>query len=133
MYQVTNPFIQHALQHGQALLGESGRSAALSQNLVSACDDIMISLNSGNLQGAGVSAHNARNMAMQVAQATQHVNTVLNERIDMAYYVMSRIQQNIGEVTGALQSMRSARSGYTVMDPWHTTQFLPTSINYIAQ
>lgn len=67
MHQLSNPFIQHALQHGQALLGESGRSAALSQNLVSACDDILVSLNSGNLQGAGVSAQNARNMAMQVA------------------------------------------------------------------
>ncbi|HBV99054.1 MAG: hypothetical protein JL50_18600 [Peptococcaceae bacterium BICA1-7] len=124
MHQLSNPFIQHALQHGQALLGESGRSAALSQNLVSACDDILVSLNSGNLQGAGVSAQNARNMAMQVAQSTRHVNTVLNERIDMAYYVMSRIQQNIGEMTGALQSIRSARP---------TTQFHPTYINYTTQ
>lgn len=131
MHQLSNPFIQHALQHGQVLLGEAGRSAALSQNLVSACDDIMNSLNSGNLQGAGVSAQNARNMAMQVAQSTQHVNSVLNERMDMAYYVMTKIQQNIGEMTGALQSMRSAQSGYTGADPWRTTQFHP--INYMSQ
>lgn len=130
MHHQPNPFIQHALQHGQALLGESDRSAALSQNLVSACDEVMISLNSGNLQGAAVSAQNARNMAMQVAQATQHVNAVLNERMDMAYYVMSRIQQNIGEVTGALQSIRSTRTGYTGTNPFYMTQhFQPTTSN----
>jgi hypothetical protein len=93
----------------------------------------MISINSGNPQSAAVSVQNARNMALQVAQANQHVNAFLNERMDMAYYIMSKMHQNLGEVTGALQGMRSVQAGYAGTNPIPMSQFQPPSSNYTFQ
>ena len=87
----------------------------------------------GNPQSAAVSVQNARNMALQVAQANQHVNAFLNERMDMAYYIMSKMHQNLGEVTGALQGMRSVQAGYAGTNPIPMSQFQPPSSNYTFQ
>jgi len=107
MHQQLNPFFQHAIRHGQVLLGESNSAVALSHGIVSACDDIIMSINSGNIQGAINSAQIARNMASQAAQATQHLNQAINERMDMAAHVLSRIQYKISELSNALQAVRS--------------------------
>ncbi|GBF34833.1 hypothetical protein DCCM_3953 [Desulfocucumis palustris] len=106
-----NPFIQHAMHHGQRFLNDTGKAVGVSQSLVSACDEIILAINSGNTQGAVVAAQNARNMAVQVAQYTQEVSRAINERMNMATYVMGRIQQHINEMSSALQSMRM-ESGY---------------------
>jgi len=73
---------------------------------VSACDEIIMSISSGNVQGAVNTAQNARMMAAQVAQSNQELNHVFNERIEMAAYVLSRIQSHVNELSNALQSMR---------------------------
>lgn len=113
MHHQLNPFLQHAVRQGQALLGESNRAVALSQGIISACDEIVMSINSGNIQGAMNSAQNARNMANQVAQATQHFNQAINDRMEMASHVLSRIQYKVNELSGALQSVRGfSTTGY---------------------
>lgn len=106
MRQMNNPFIQHAVRQGQTLINETNRAASLSQAIVSACDEIIMSINSGNIQGAVNAAQNVRMMAGQVAQANQELNRTINERIEMASYVLSRIQYRVNELSNALQSMR---------------------------
>ncbi|WP_027364098.1 hypothetical protein [Desulfotruncus alcoholivorax] len=108
-----NPFLQHAVRRGQMLLAESNRSVAISRNLVSACDNIIMSINSGNLQGALREAQNARNMSAQIAQATQQLNQTINERLDMAGYILNRIQFKLNDLSRALQSVRESNTGYT--------------------
>jgi N-acetylglucosamine kinase-like BadF-type ATPase len=105
MHQM-NPFMQHAIRHGQTLINETNRAASLSQSLVTACDEIIMSISSGNVQGAVNTAQNARMMAAQIAQSNQALNRTLNERIEMANFVMSRIQSRVNELFNALQSMR---------------------------
>lgn len=113
MQHQLNPFLQHAVRQGQTLLGESNRAVALSQGMISACDEIVMSINSGNIQGAMNSAQNARNMASQVAQSTQHFNQAINERMDMATHVLGRIQYKVSELSSALQSVRGiSTTGY---------------------
>lgn len=118
MHHQTNPFLQHAVRHGQMLVGESNRAAALSQALISACDDILASINSGNMQRAASAAQNARNMASQVAQATGNLNLAINERIEMASYILNRIQYRINELSGALQSLRGFSAESLQVQPW---------------
>ncbi len=124
MHQM-NPFLQHAVRHGQMLLGESNRSVALSHGLISACDEIIMSINSGNIQGAVNSAQNARNMASQVAQASQHLNQTINERMAMASYVLNRIQYRINELSGALQSVRGFSGEGFQTEPWQLGASMP--------
>ncbi|MCL6479940.1 MAG: hypothetical protein K6T65_16350 [Peptococcaceae bacterium] len=118
MHHQINPFLQHAVRHGQVLIGESNRAVALSRGIVSACDDIILSINSGNIQGAVNSAQNARNMAGQVAQATWHLNQTINERIEMASYVLNRIQYRVNELSSALQSVKSFSGESLQTEPW---------------
>ncbi|SFG71598.1 hypothetical protein SAMN05660649_02478 [Desulfotomaculum arcticum] len=108
----TNPFLQHAVRHGQMLLAESNRSVEVSRSLVSACDNIIMSINSGNLQGALSAAQNARNMSAQIAQATQQLNQTINERMEMAGYILNRIQFRLNDLSRALQSVRESNTGY---------------------
>lgn len=107
----TNPFLQHAVRHGQMLLGESNRSVEVSRSLVSACDNIIMSINSGNLQGALSAAQNARNMSAQIAQATQQLNQTINERVEMTGYILNRIQFRLNDLSRTLQSVRES-NGY---------------------
>ncbi len=128
MFQQVNPFIQHALRHGKMFIDESNRSAAMSQSLVSSYDEIISALNIGNIQGAINSAQNARNLAVQVAQSTQHINYIITERMQMATYILDRIQYSINELSNALHS-----SGYTGTnfrpDYWQQTQTTPNYQN----
>ncbi|MCL6612971.1 MAG: hypothetical protein K6T66_15680 [Peptococcaceae bacterium] len=120
-----NPFIQHAMRHGQRLISETNRAVEASQALVSTCDQILLSINSGNLQGAVMAAQNARNLASQVAQSTQELSQAINERLDMGTFVLGRIQQHVNELAGALQSMRTESGFYR--SPWQTqSQLTPT-------
>lgn len=124
MHQHLNPFIQHAVWHGQVMLAESNRAASVARDLVAACDNIIFSVNSGNIQGAVTMAQNARNMAVQVADSTQELNRTLSERIEMASYVLTRIQLRINELAGALNSLRGA--GYqAAIEPWQYGATLP--------
>ncbi|MHB8985078.1 MAG: hypothetical protein ACYC38_03985 [Eubacteriales bacterium] len=41
MHQHLNPFIQHAVWHGQVMLAESNRAASVARDLVAACDNII--------------------------------------------------------------------------------------------
>jgi hypothetical protein len=67
-----------------------------------------MSIQSGNSQGAINLAQNARNMAMQVARDTQQLNTTITERLEMASYAVSMIQNRINELSGALNSLRGS-------------------------
>lgn len=125
MHHQMNPFLQHAVRHGQMLLGESNRSVALSHSIISACDDIIQSINSGNIQGAVNSAQNARNMASQVSQASQHLNQTINERMEMASFVLNRIQYRINELSSALQSVRSFSGDSFHAEPWQFSASMP--------
>ncbi len=108
MHQQINPFLQHAVRHGQMLMNETSRAMSNSNALVTACDEIIMSINSGNLQGAVNAAQNARNTAVHVAQATQQLNQTINERLDMASYVLGRIQSRMGELSNALQTIKGS-------------------------
>ena len=129
MHHHTNPFLQHAVRHGQMLVAESGRAVALSQGIISACDEMIMSLNAGNMQGAVNSAQNARNMAGQVAQATRHINQALNERIEMASFILNRIQYRINELSSALQGIRGFTGESLQGEPWQhvTTPYRQTT------
>ena len=107
-----NPFLQHAVRRGQMLLEESNKSVGISHNLVSACDNIIMSINSGNLQGALRETQNARNMSVQIAQATQQLNNTINERMEMAGYILNRVQFRLNDLSQALQSVRESNTGY---------------------
>lgn len=115
----TNPFTQHALRHGQTLLHESNRVSSLSQAMVSACDEMVMSISSGNIQGAANSAQNCRMMAVQLAQSSQELNRAFNERIETAAYVLNRIQSHVNELSNAMQSMRGV-SGMSYHPQIHT-------------
>lgn len=106
MSQQTNPFLQHAINHGQALITEVNKAKSLSQDIVSTCDNVVMAINSGNIQNAISSIQNIRNMASQVSQSTQFFNQAINERLDMSSYVLNSIQHKINEVSGAIQSLR---------------------------
>lgn len=125
MHQHTNPFLQHAVRRGQALLNEFNRVSALSGSMISACDEIIMSINSGNVQGAMNSAQNLRNMAGQVAQSTQQLNQTINERMEMAAFVLNKIQFRINELSNALQSIRSMSGEGYQMGPWQHHASMP--------
>ncbi|SEO76729.1 hypothetical protein [Propionispora vibrioides] len=108
MFQQTNPFLQHAINHGQSLIAEMNKARSLSQDIVSACDSAMMSMNAGNTQNAINSVQSIRNMATQVAQSTQLFNQAINERLDMSSYMLNHIQQKIGELSGAIQSLKAS-------------------------
>ncbi|SFR00521.1 hypothetical protein [Desulfoscipio geothermicus] len=109
----TNPFIQHAVRHGMMIVGEVNRTVGVSRNLIAACDEVIMSLNAGNMQGAFNAAQNARNLAAEIAQATGQMNQTISERIEMASYVLNRVQQHINELASALQSMRNSELTYS--------------------
>ncbi|SHJ90268.1 hypothetical protein [Propionispora hippei] len=108
MYQQANPFLQHAINHGQSLIAEMNKARSLSQDIVSACDSAMMSMNAGNTQNAINSVQSIRNMATQVAQSTQIFNQAINKRLDMSSYMLNHIQQKIGELSGAIQSLKAS-------------------------
>jgi hypothetical protein len=107
-----NTFNHHAVRHGQTLVNDTVRALNNANAVVATCDEIVMSLNSGNIQGAISAAQNARNMAVQVAQATQQLNQTINERLDMASYVLSGIQSHVGELSSALQTIRGSGDFY---------------------
>ena len=107
-----NPFLQHAVRRSQMLLEESNRSVGISRNLVTACDNIIMSINSGNLQVALKEAQNARNMSAQIARATQELNQTINERLEMAGYILNQVQFRLNDLSRALQSVRESNTGY---------------------
>ncbi len=106
MYQQTNPFLQHAINHGQSLLAEVNRTGSLSQDIIATCDNIALAINSGNTQSAVNSIQNVKNMANQMSQTAQFFNQTINERLDMATYILGRIQYRINEMSNAIQSVR---------------------------
>lgn len=112
MFQHPNPFLQHAISHGQSLLSEINKTRILSQDIISACDNISMAVNSGNTQGAVNSIQNIRNMASQLSQTSQILTNAVNERLDMSSYVLSAIQHKLNEVSGALQSLRSVSTNH---------------------
>lgn len=112
MYRQKNPFLQHAINHGQTLIAEVNKANSLSQDIVSTCDNIVMAINSGNPQNAINSIQNIRNMAIQVSQSTQFFNHVINERLDMSTYVLNSIQHKINEMTGAIQGLRDNSANY---------------------
>ncbi|ACV64346.1 hypothetical protein Dtox_3634 [Desulfofarcimen acetoxidans DSM 771] len=112
MNHQTNPFLQHVARHGQRLLGESNKAVSVSNALISACDEILFSLNSGNMQSAANAAHHARNMASQVAASSQELNQAINERMEMASHVLSKVQHRVNELSSVLQSIRSSDYNY---------------------
>lgn len=123
MFQQTNPFLQHAINHGQSMIAEINKARSLSQDMVSACDNIIAAINSGNTQNAINSIQNVRNMASQVSQATQFFSQAINERLDMTSYVLNAIQHKINEMSGAIQSLRSNTTNYQMgWNPYGTQQ-----------
>ena len=110
--QPVNPFIQHALQHGQLVFNEANRAITNSQSLIPACDDIIQSINSGNTQRAAAVAQNLKLISEQLYQSTQLISNNLNQRVDMISYVLNRAQQNITELTGAIHTLRNPQTGY---------------------
>ena len=112
MFQQPNPFLQHAISHGQSLLAEVNKSRSLSQDIISTCDNVVMALNSGNTQSAISSVQNIRNMAGQVSQTVQFFNQVINERLDMTSYVLGTIQHKINEMANAVQSLRGVSANY---------------------
>jgi hypothetical protein len=101
MQMQVNPFVQHVLQHAQMRMGEVAGVGSLSQSLIPACDDVILSINSGNMQRAITSAQNVKGMSMQLAQSLQVMNNNIAHRLDMASYV--------------LQNLRNAHAGVA---PW---------------
>jgi hypothetical protein len=104
MQMQANPFVQHALQHAQMRMGEFSGIVSLSQNLIPACDNVILSINSGNMQQAIASAQTCKAMSVQVAQSMQVMNNAITQRLDMASYV--------------LQNLRNVHAGFTGVAPW---------------
>ncbi len=115
-----NPFMQHVLQHAQMRMGEFAGVVNLSQNLIPACDDVILSINSGNAQRALVSAQNCKAMSVQLAQSMQIMNNAITQRLDTATYV--------------LQNLRSAHAGFTGIAPWqiNVTPYQQTASSYLS-
>lgn len=111
MHQV-NPFIQHAVRHGQEFLHESGRAAVISQDLITICDEAIMNINSGNTRDALSSVHNARNMAVEINQSARQLNETISERMQMASFILGRIQHNLNELSTAMQSLQTFRYDY---------------------
>ncbi len=105
----TNPFLQHALRHGRVFMDESSKAAELSRLIVSGCDEIIAAIHSGNMQGALYTAHNVRNTAVEISNATQELNNIISERLEMGVYVMNRIQHHVNELANAFQNMMGQR------------------------
>ncbi len=129
MYQQTNPFLQHAVSHGQTLITEVNKAKTLSQDIVSTCDNAVMAINSGNIQNAIGSIQNIRNMANQVSQSTQFFDHAINERLEMSSYVLNSIQHKMNEVSGAIQSLKSNSTNnqagwnqYGTQQPWQSQQ-----------
>lgn len=112
MFQQTNPFLQHAINHAHSLMSEVNKAKILSQDIVSACDNIAMAINSGNTQSAIASIQNVRNMASQVSQSTQCFSQAINERLDMSSYVLNAVQHKINEMSNAIQSLRGNSANY---------------------
>ena len=115
-----NPFVQHAIQHAQMRMGEFAGVMSLSQNLIPACDDVILSINAGNMQRAIASAQNLRGMSVQVAQSMQVLNNNIANRLDMASYV--------------LQNLRNAHAGFTGVAPWqiNAAPYQQTMTTYLS-
>ena len=99
-----NPFVQHALQHAQVRMGQFAGVVNLSQNMIPACDDVILSINSGNMQRALASVQNCKAMSVQLAQTMQVMNNVITQRLDTANYI--------------LQNVRNMHTGFTGIAPW---------------
>ena len=112
MFQQTNPFLQHAVNHAQSLLTEVNRTRSLTQDIVSNCDNIIMAINSGNAQNAINALQSVRNMANQVSQSSQFINQAINERLDMTAYVLGSIQHKINEMSNAVQSLKGTSTNY---------------------
>jgi hypothetical protein len=104
MQMQASPFMQHALQHAQMRMGEFAGVVSLSQNLIPACDNVILSINSGNMQQAIAAAQNCKAMSVQLAQSTQMMNNAIAHRLEMASYV--------------LQNLRNMHAGFTGVAPW---------------
>lgn len=133
MYQGQNPFITGAVQQFQMVIGESNRAVSTSQALVSVCDEIIGAAQSGDAHTAVMAAQNARNMAVQVADATRTVNQAAVHRLEIASCMVGRIQSRINEVASALQYARStALTGgqYAHPNPWQTVAPWQTSSSW---
>ncbi len=107
MFQQTNPFLQHAVNHAQSLLTAVNRTSSLSQDIVFNCDNIIASINSGNTQNAINSLQTIRTMAGQVSQSAQLINQAVNERLDMTAYVLGALQHKITEMSNVVQSLKN--------------------------
>ncbi len=120
MQMQASPFIQHALQHAQMRMGEFAGVVSLSQNLIPACDNVILSINSGNMQQAIASAQNCKAMSVQLAQSTQMMNNAIAHRLEMATYV--------------LQNLRNMHAGFTGVAPWqiNVTPYQQTASPYLS-
>jgi uncharacterized phage infection (PIP) family protein YhgE len=112
MSQQTNPFLQHAVNHGKSLLNEINRTHSLSQEIISTCDNITMCLNSGNTQSAINSIQNVKDMANQVSQSSEFFNQAINERLDMVGHVLGKIQYRVNQMSSAIQSVRGTPANY---------------------
>ena len=110
MIHQINPFLQSAVRKGHRLISESQQNVMLAQGISSACGDMVGLISSGNLDGAIGTAHNVRNMALQIGQNTQEINQMISERLDMASHILGRIDYRVHELTGALQTLRGGPS-----------------------
>ncbi len=119
LHQQIHPLFQQSLQHRQVMLGEFTKIVSISQNLIPICDDIVLSINSGNAQRALASAQNLRGMSEQLIQSAQFLNNGIAQRMDMALYMLSMAQQRINELSGAIQSARP-QIGF-ISAPYHQT------------
>ena len=119
MQMQTNPFIQHALQHAQMRMGEFAGVVSLTQNLIPACDNVILSINSGNMQQAMASAQTCKAMSVQLAQSIQAMNNAITNRLDMATYV--------------LQNLRSAHAGMASAAQWqNATPYQQTGSPFLS-
>jgi hypothetical protein len=120
MQMQANPFVQHALQHAQVRMGELAGIVSLSQNLIPACDNVILSINSGNMQQAIASAQTCKAMSVQVAQSMQVMNNAITQRLDLASYV--------------LQNLRNVHAGFTGVTPWqmNAAPYQQTASSYLS-
>jgi len=118
MQMQAHPFVQHALQHAQMRMGEFAGVVSLTQNMIPACDNVILSINSGNMQQAIASAQTCKAMAVQTAQSMQVMNNAITQRLDMATYV--------------LQNLRNIHAGFTGVAPWqvNTATYQQTAAPY---
>ena len=101
------PLMQQALQNAQMRMGQIAGVVNLSQSMIPACDDIILAINSGNMQHALASAQNCKAMSVQLAQSMQVMNNVITQRLDAANYI--------------LQNVRNIHAGYAGIAPWQVS------------